>query len=439
MKLAPLAINTTGRGSSGVGLTAAVTQDKDTGERRLEAGAMVLADRGLVCIDEFDKMSEADRTAIHEVMEQQTVTVAKAGIHCSLNARCSVVAAANPIYGQYDRERTPNENIALPDSLLSRFDLLFIVLDKLDQKLDRAISDHVLLMHQFRGKVVTDLDDDMEDEDDVGPTAVYEAKSKLMRGAAGKMRGSIKQDFLTVDFCKKYIQYAKKRYSPVLTDQAAELISQKYADLRDSTRTQTLPITARCLETIIRLSTAHAKCCLSNKIRAHDVEEAYKVLQFALTNDVKGNEESDLMDLVESEESDISSSEEEDDDDSDESMSSIDEDGDSDETKTRKIQRQQMPAKQKRKRGAESSRNSPAKKKSKASAEEAREKTLKKHLNAIFMRTRQDCLSASALQDVLKGDMSLDPPMGTKEMNTILQKLQSQNKVYVSGDQIYQL
>ncbi|RCI02803.1 MCM DNA helicase complex subunit [Rhizopus stolonifer] len=297
LNIAPLAIATTGRGSSGVGLTAAVTTDKETGERRLEAGAMVLADRGVVCIDEFDKMSDVDRVAIHEVMEQQTVTIAKAGIHTSLNARCSVVAAANPIYGMYDLTKDPAKNIALPDSLLSRFDLLFIVTDSLEETRDRQISEHVLKMHRYvqpgaeEGAPITEAVDDMmgdgpeDEEEQLEEQDIYEKYNAFMHA------GVKSQKVIKTSFLKKYIYYVKNIVKPTLTKKATDRIINEYTSLRnhkedDPSRKKTAPITARTLETLIRLSTAHAKARLSTTIDDKDAKAAAEVLRFAMFQEV---------------------------------------------------------------------------------------------------------------------------------------------------------
>ncbi|KAK4990970.1 MCM DNA helicase complex subunit [Elasticomyces elasticus] len=301
LNTAPLAIATTGRGSSGVGLTAAVTTDKETGERRLEAGAMVLADRGVVCIDEFDKMSDVDRVAIHEVMEQQTVTIAKAGIHTSLNARCSVIAAANPLYGQYDPTKDPHKNIPLPDSLLSRFDLLFVVTDDIEDVRDRQVSEHVLRMHRYRqpgteeGAPVREqqfqtLGVGLEDEADANrPSEMYEKFNVMLhagvtvtvgRGAARRV------EVLSIPFIKKYIQYAKSRIVPNLSNGARAHIVKTFSALRNDdtevNQRKTAPVTTRTLETLIRLATAHAKARLSNSVDEKDAEVAESILRFAL-------------------------------------------------------------------------------------------------------------------------------------------------------------
>ncbi|XP_034018145.1 DNA replication licensing factor MCM3 [Thalassophryne amazonica] len=291
---APRAIPTTGRGSSGVGLTAAVTTDQETGERRLEAGAMVLGDRGIVCIDEFDKMSDMDRTAIHEVMEQGRVTIAKAGIHARLNARCSVLAAANPVYGRYDQYKTPMENIGLQDSLLSRFDLLFIMLDQMDPEQDREISDHVLRMHRYRdpheqegaamllgGAVdvlaTEDPDSVVEEQEEL---QIYEKHNNLLHGSKRKREKVVSKEFM-----RKYIHIAKS-VTPVLTEEAANHIAEEYSRLRSQEQlaadiARTSPVTARTLETLIRLSTAHAKARMSKAVELEDSEVAVELVQFA--------------------------------------------------------------------------------------------------------------------------------------------------------------
>eukprot|EP00634_Sargassococcus_sp_CCMP2135_P004141 CAMPEP_0198648292 /NCGR_PEP_ID=MMETSP1467-20131203/3380_1 /TAXON_ID=1462469 /ORGANISM="unid. sp., Strain CCMP2135" /LENGTH=702 /DNA_ID=CAMNT_0044384003 /DNA_START=383 /DNA_END=2491 /DNA_ORIENTATION=- len=280
MRAAPLAISTTGRGSSGVGLTAAVCHDRDTGESRLQAGATVLADRGLVCIDEFDKMPAGDRVAIHEVMEQQTVTLAKAGIYASLNARCAILAAANPIYGQYDSSRRPQENIGLPDSLLSRFDLIFIILDNIEPKPDQNIAEHVLQLHRAGNdnnteractQTTTDAEHHMMPDD----------SKSTANGTVDGMQREHRDD----TSLKQYVSYVRDHATPLLRTDARNSLANGYAEIRAKADEHTLPVTARCLESLIRLATARAKLRFSDSVTISDCTAAFDLVTFALSAD----------------------------------------------------------------------------------------------------------------------------------------------------------
>ena len=226
------------------------------------------------------------------------MTIAKAGMHASLNARCSVVGAANPVYGQYDRTRRPQENIGLPDSLLSRFDLLFIVLDLIDPALDRHLSEHVIRSHQYRragtsmepeplnqtGASNLLADADNTNGSDSRKTSVVWQKGG--RGSDSSVGDGRPGDVLTKEFLRKYLHYAKSTVKPVLSDTAMEAISTAYSGMRGKQTPKNVPVTARSLETIIRLSSAHAKARLSQNVEDQDVEVAVELMNFVLFHEV---------------------------------------------------------------------------------------------------------------------------------------------------------
>lgn len=239
-KLAPRGIYTSGKGTSGVGLTAAAVKD-DLGGWSLEAGALVLGDRGNVCVDELDKMRSEDRSAIHEALEQQTISIAKAGIMATLNSRCAMLAAANPKFGRFDRYKSIAEQINLPSPILSRFDLIFVVEDKPNAERDKKLAGHILNIHK-------------------NAQIPFEIDPELLR---------------------KYIAYARKQVRPELTQGAIEVLQEFYVGMRGSAEDDDspVPITARQLEALVRLSEANCKIRLGKEVTADDAKRAIRLQQ----------------------------------------------------------------------------------------------------------------------------------------------------------------
>ncbi|GMH87538.1 hypothetical protein TL16_g10888 [Triparma laevis f. inornata] len=292
-KVAPVGVYTSGKGSSAAGLTASVIKDS-RGEFYLEGGAMVLADGGIVCIDEFDKMRPADRVAIHEAMEQQTISIAKAGITTVLNSRTSVLAAANPIFGRYDDLRSAGENIDLMTTILSRFDLIFIVRDIRDEERDKAICRHVMGVHINAGDAAAGNDNQEEDDDD--ETVAEKAGRVAEQG--GK---------LDIKTFKKFVQYVRSRCSPRLSEEASEVLASQYVKIRDDVRkrcsenggdtAQVVPITVRQLEALVRLSESLAKMRLAAEVAAEDIAEALRLFRVATmaASETDSNNGQDLL------------------------------------------------------------------------------------------------------------------------------------------------
>lgn len=277
-KTAHRAVYATGQGASAVGLTASVRKDPITREWTLEGGALVLADRGVCLIDEFDKMNDQDRTSIHEAMEQQSISISKAGIVTSLQARCSVIAAANPIYGRYNQQIPFSQNVDLTEPILSRFDILCVVKDRVDPVMDEALARFVVNSH-FRSHPAFDpaVDESMTLRQDpdvcVILFCIFDCDCSLTNFI------SIVIQIIGQDLLRKYIMFSRERVHPRIAQIDQDRIASLYSELRAQSQiTGAIPITVRHLESIIRMAEASARMHLRDWVREQDVNLAIRVM-----------------------------------------------------------------------------------------------------------------------------------------------------------------
>lgn len=261
-KLAPRSVYASGKATTAAGLTAAAVRDEfGEGQWTLEAGALVLADMGVACIDEIDKMEETDRSSMYQAMEQQEISVAKAGINATLKSRCAILAAANPKLGRFDEFIPIHEQINMPPALLSRFDLIFSILDKPDRKTDTALATHILESHKAG---------EMHENIAKSKDSLYseEQESVLMKHV---------MPIFEPEFVRKYVAYAKRNVFPVMTDEALDVLRNYYVDFRSSSE-DSVPFTPRQLEAFVRLAEASARIRLSQEATIEDAKRAIAII-----------------------------------------------------------------------------------------------------------------------------------------------------------------
>lgn len=265
-RIAPRSVYTTGKGTTTAGLTATAVRDEVDGRWTLEAGALVLADKGVALVDEIDKMRKEDRSALHEALEQQTISIAKAGINAILRARCALLGAANPKYGRFEKYTPIAEQIEMSPTLLSRFDLIFVLTDEPDEEKDRKLVDHILQSHQL-GEMV-----------ERAKNVSAEYSEDVIRAKAVRIEPEVNPELL-----RKYIAYARKTVYPILTDEAKKRIEDFYLSLRSRVKENSpVPITARQLESIVRLAEASARVRLSDRVEVEDVDRVIRIMEKSL-------------------------------------------------------------------------------------------------------------------------------------------------------------